>query len=90
MTKPVPDPATLYVRRYNGYRYIKWALIHTALIIFFADFIAALWPAFDHVWEGHAKIAVAIAALTAAAAEYFNAKIEDEEAKHHGSEEPGA
>lgn len=73
----------LGLNKLNAYRYIKWAFIHTALILFFADFIAAVWPAFDHVWEGHAKIAVGIAALTAAIAEFINSWMEDKEEDDH-------
>lgn len=65
-------------RKFKGARYLKWGLIHAALIIFFSDLIAAVWPAFAKVWEGHAHIAIALASLTATVAEYLSASADEE------------
>lgn len=73
-----PHPVIKRVQRFRATRYLRWGLIHTALIIFFADLIAAVWPAFHAVWEGHAHIAIAVAAFTATVAEYFH---DDEEGR---------
>lgn len=59
--------------------YLRWALIHCALTFFFADVLAACWPAFNAIWGGVAHIGVAFAALCATFAEY----IHDEDI-HHG------
>lgn len=56
------------------------ALIHCALMFFFADLLAAIWPAFEHVWGGTAHLGVAVAALAATCAEYVH-----DEAKPHES-----
>jgi hypothetical protein len=52
--------------------YLRWALIHCALLFFFADLIAAIWPAFNAVWGGVARIGVALAAIFATCAEFFH------------------
>lgn len=62
--------------------YVRWGLIHTALILFFADLIAAVWPAFKEVWETRSHVAIAIAAFAATVAEYFH----DEEEKRESDE----
>lgn len=67
-------------RKVDAYRYAKWGLVHMALIFFFADLVASLWPAFNKVWESHAHLAIAVAAFSATIAEYINSEIE----KSHG------
>jgi hypothetical protein len=52
--------------------HLRWALIHAALMFFFADLLAAVWPAFDLVWKGIAHLGVAVAAFLATAAEYLH------------------
>lgn len=74
MTHPLIKRA----QRFRPAHYLRWALIHTAMIVFVADLIAAVWPAFRAVWEGHAHIAIAVASLTACGAEYFH---EEEEVR---------
>lgn len=53
-------------------RHIRWAMIHAALMFFFADLLAAVWPAFDQVWKGIAHLGVAVAAFLATIAEYLH------------------
>lgn len=67
---------------------IKWSLIHAALVLFFADLLALIWPAFSIVWAGPVqKVGVALAALFACIAEYL---YDDEELKHHiGGDDEG-
>lgn len=67
---------------------VKWSLIHAALVLFFADLVALIWPAFGEVWSGHIqKAGVAVAAFFACIAEYL---YDDEELKHHaGGEDEG-
>jgi len=65
--------------------FVKWALIHAALVLFFADLLACLWPAFGQMWSGPVqKVGVAIAAFFACVAEYL---YDDEELKKHVKEE---
>lgn len=52
--------------------HIRWALIHCAFMFFFADLLAAIWPAFAHVWDGIAHLGVALAAVAATSAEYLH------------------
>lgn len=52
--------------------HVRWALIHAAMMFFFADLLAAIWPAFEHVWTGVAHLGVAVAAFFATAAEYLH------------------
>lgn len=52
--------------------YFRWALLHAAIVLFFCDMIAAIWPAFDIIWRTHvAHIGVAIAAFAATLAEFI-------------------
>lgn len=42
---------------------LKWGLILVALVMFFADMLAAIWPAFGSAWEnriGHYGVSVAV------------------------------
>ena len=59
-----------FVRRPR--HHLKWALIHCALMFFFADLLSAVWPAFAHVWDGVAHLGVAVAAFAATIAEYLH------------------
>lgn len=60
---------------------VKWSLIHSALVLFFADLVAVCWPAFGHVWNGPIeKLGVALAAFFTCVAEYL---YDDEELKKH-------
>lgn len=52
--------------------FLKWALIHTALVFFFCDLLAAFWPAFDEVWKSVAHLGVALAAFLATVSEYLH------------------
>lgn len=45
-------------------------LVHVATTIFFADMLAAVWQGFAQVWEAHARVGVAMAALLACLADY--------------------
>lgn len=65
---PVSVPPLKHRPKY----YLHWALIHCALMFFFADLLAAVWPAFEHVWSGTAHLGVAVAALAATCAEYVH------------------
>lgn len=60
---------------------IKWSLIHAALVLFFADLVAAFWPAFGRFWNGPSQHGgVAIAAFFACAAEYlYDEETEDKD-----------
>lgn len=63
---------------------IKRGLIYAALVIFFADFLAAVWPAFEVVWSGSiAHVGVAFAALAAVIAERLH---DEAEAEHDAKE----
>lgn len=57
-------------------RHLRWALIHCALMFFFADLLAAVWPPFEHVWGGIAHLGVAVAACLATLAEYLHDEAE--------------
>lgn len=61
--------------------YLRWALIHTALIFFFADLLTAVWPEFEMAWGPKARIGVALAALFATMSEYLH-----EDHSDHGKE----
>lgn len=50
---------------------LRWAIFHVALVVFICDLIAAIWPAFDHVWQAVARIGVAVGVICAAAFEYL-------------------
>lgn len=64
---------------------VKWSLIHCALVLFFADLVAIIWPAFGSVWNGPVeKAGVALAAFFTCIAEYL---YDDEELKKHVKEE---
>jgi hypothetical protein len=52
--------------------YLRWALIHTALIFFFADLLTAVWPEFEMAWGPKARLGVALAALFATMSEYLH------------------
>lgn len=71
--KPVYDA---FIKRPR--HYLRWALIHCALMFFFADLLAAIWPTFNSVWTGVSRGGVAIAALFATGAEYLH-----DENEHH-------
>lgn len=63
----------------------KWSLVHAALVLFFADLVAAFWPAFGLVWNGPIEHGgVAIAAFFTCVAEYL---YDDEELKRHVKED---
>lgn len=66
----------------------KWSLIHVAMVLFFADLVALIWPAFGSVWSGPIqKMGVALAAFFACIAEYL---YDDEELKRHISSDDDA
>jgi hypothetical protein len=50
---------------------LRWAIFHVALVIFLCDLIAAIWPAFDHIWQAVARVGVALGVTLAAAFEYL-------------------
>lgn len=67
------------MRQYHKVKHIlRWWLIHTALILFFCDVVAAIWPSFDHVWTHVAHLGVAFAAFGEAAAEHLIREAEAE------------
>lgn len=57
----------------------RWAIFHVALVIFACDLLAAVWPAFDHVWQAVARIGVASGVIMAAAFEYLEHREEERE-----------
>lgn len=60
-----------HVLVYNPARHLKWGMIHAALILTFADLVAAVWPAFDRVWTHHAQIVIGMASVSATIVEYI-------------------
>lgn len=51
--------------------HLKWGLIHVALLFFFADLIASIWPEFEDHWHRPLRLGVALAAFLATLAEYI-------------------
>jgi hypothetical protein len=64
--------------KYNAYRHLQKAVVYSAMVVLFADMIAAVWPAFNEVWEGHAHIALALAALGASITEWLDERGDEE------------
>lgn len=80
---PIRLPAVAITRHQAKHikHWIKWALIHVALVVFFADLLACIWPGFGVVWKGPLqKVGVACAAFMACVAEYL---YDDEELVRH-------
>lgn len=46
-------------------------------MFFFADLVAAVWPAFDEVWKTKAHLGVAVAAVLATVSEYLHDETKD-------------
>ena len=68
-----------HVRRHPKH-YTRTALIFAALVLMFCDVIAALWPAFNVVWNNKvAHVGVGIASILA----IFVETIHDEEEDHN-------
>lgn len=74
--------AVVHVSRRIKHR-LRWGFIHVALVIFFADFLGCVWPAFGRVWERNAHVAVVLATVLATAAEYF---VDEDDAQHREAE----
>ena len=53
-------------------RRVRWGLMHVALMIFFCDALACIWPQFEVHWKIVSRVGVAIAAFFATFAEYFH------------------
>lgn len=51
----------------------RWAVFHVALVVFACDLIAAVWPAFDHLWQSISRIGVALGVVFASVFEYMGA-----------------
>lgn len=80
---PVRLPAVAITRQQvkHAKHWVKWVLIHVALVVFFADLIACVWPGFGIVWKGPLqKVGVSCAAFLACVAEYL---YDDEELVRH-------
>ena len=52
--------------------HLRWGLLHVALVVFFADIIAAFWPEFNALWQPRAHVAIGLATLGATAFEYLH------------------
>lgn len=50
---------------------VRWAMIHTGLLLFGLDFLAALWPWFGAWWEHRQHLAIGFAAFSVALAEFY-------------------
>ena len=61
--------------------YVWWAFLHTAVVVFTADLIAACWPSFNTLWKPVAKVGVSGATILATLFEYFHEEEENAEAE---------
>lgn len=64
------------VRR-SALHFIKWALIFVALVLFFADIIAAAWPEFSAKWGNVGRAGIGLATLAAFTVEIIHDELEE-------------
>lgn len=63
--------------RRSALHFVKWGLIFVALVLFFADIIAAAWPEFSEKWGNVGRAGIGLATLAAFTVEIIHDELEE-------------